>query len=188
MTGTIFAAVASFAATNLDDLMLLTLLFGVATDRREQRHILLGQGLGIAALFALSVFASGVLRLLPDWTARLLGLVPLALGVRAIFANTGDRKPGISGVPLNVLPIALLTISDGGDNLGVYIPLFRGMGRMELAVTAAIYAALVIAYCGIARSIASLPGIRTGIHRAQKWLVPAVFLGLGIMIICRSHT
>ncbi|RPI00692.1 MAG: cadmium resistance transporter, partial [Zetaproteobacteria bacterium] len=76
--------VAVFAATNVDDILLLSAFF---SDPRFQRcGIVAGQFLGIGALFVASVGAALAALAIPEgWTA-LLGLVPLGLGLHRLGA------------------------------------------------------------------------------------------------------
>ena len=54
--------VAAFAATNVDDIFILMLFFSKVDGEFRNRHVVLGQYLGFAALVALSVLGSlGVL-------------------------------------------------------------------------------------------------------------------------------
>ena len=67
----------------------------------------------------------------------LLGLVPLAIGVKGLLGlRSAAGGPGDSGAPRrskaaeravgrSLTAAALVTIGAGGDNLAVYIPLFR---------------------------------------------------------------
>ena len=58
-------AAAAFAATNMDDLFVLMLLFGQARGADERRKIVLGQFLGVALLTAVSTTPSPQLTAFP---------------------------------------------------------------------------------------------------------------------------
>src|SRR5262249_17089033 len=77
--GTIAAAAGVFAGTDIDDLVVLTVLFlaGRATGRPRTRDIVVGQYLGIAALVAFSAAAAVGLLVVPDRWVGLIGLVPI---------------------------------------------------------------------------------------------------------------
>ncbi|MEO3777878.1 cadmium resistance transporter [Micromonospora sp. B11E3] len=84
-----------FAATNLDDIVVLTVLFVAArgTGRPRPRHIVAGQYLGIGALVAAAVVVAAGLLVVPDPWTGLLGLLPIGLGVRALLAREDDDSP-----------------------------------------------------------------------------------------------
>ena len=58
MLRTLFLSITAFAATNVDDLLLDTLLFSGASTKRERQKVVAGKYLGMGALTALSVFGA----------------------------------------------------------------------------------------------------------------------------------
>jgi cadmium resistance protein CadD (predicted permease) len=78
-------AVATFAATNVDDIVLLMLWFSQRGPDLRGEQIVAGQYLGFVALVALSLLGFlGALVVPPAWVG-LLGLVPLSLGLRRLW-------------------------------------------------------------------------------------------------------
>src|ERR1700759_2189797 len=77
------ASVTTFAATNLDDIFLLTVFFA---RRVPTRRIVAGQYLGFAAIVVVSLgVVWGVVLAIPrDWI-RLLGVLPLAVGIKELL-------------------------------------------------------------------------------------------------------
>ena len=174
------AAAAAFVGTNLDDLLILMLLFAQADDRAGRRRIAAGQYLGIGALTAFSMLCALGLGRVPGEYLRLLGLVPILLGLRAWRTR---NQPAETVSSVGVLSTALLTMANGGDNLGVYIPLFAGDTAGQLAVTAAAFALLCGLWCLFAAKLASLPRVQAVIRNWKGILVPAVLILLGLSII-----
>ena len=93
-------AVALFAATNVDDLVVLALLSAAARAGRRPRRwqIWAGQYLGFAALVGLSLAAGRGLSLIPSRWLWLLALIPLAVGLVMLAAalrsaRTPDPPP-----------------------------------------------------------------------------------------------
>jgi cadmium resistance protein CadD (predicted permease) len=83
---TLAASVTTFAATNLDDLFLLTVFFA---RRVATRRIVAGQYLGFAAIVLVSlagVFAAGA-AVPPSWI-RLLGIFPWRSGSKSSYSCT----------------------------------------------------------------------------------------------------
>ena len=76
-------AVTVFLLTNIDDLLLLAAFF--ADPRWRPRAIVAGQLLGIGALVAMSTLAALSALVIPSAWIALVGLAPLALGVRLLL-------------------------------------------------------------------------------------------------------
>jgi cadmium resistance protein CadD (predicted permease) len=84
--GLIGQAAGMFAVTNIDDLVILALFFGAAAGRRgAQARVVAGQYLGFAAILIVSIVGAFGLGLLPHAVIPYLGLLPLALGIRAAW-------------------------------------------------------------------------------------------------------
>ena len=181
MWETLAAAAAAFAATNIDDLFVLMLLFGQAGDRARRRKICLGQLLGIAALTAVSAVCALGLGRIPARYLRLLGLVPVVLGIRAWRDRNGQEETDAPAVGL--LGTAALTVSNGGDNLGVYIPLFAGLEAGRLLLCAGTFAAMTLLWCLLGSRLASLPRVGEAIRKYRGVLVPTVLVLLGLHIL-----
>lgn len=95
LIGTVAAAAAVFIATDIDDIVILTLLFITArtTGRPGSWQIVAGQYLGIGALVLLSAVVAAGLLVVPDEWTGLLGLLPITLGVRALRRHDDEEAP-----------------------------------------------------------------------------------------------
>ena len=63
--------------------------------------------------------------------AGLLGLIPIALGIRGLL-STQDGQPKVA---TNTVAVAAVTIANGADNISVYTPLFRTIGGIVILST-----------------------------------------------------
>lgn len=188
---TLGTAFAVFAGTNVDDVVILTVLFLSARAQGRPRpwQIVTGQYAGIAALVAVSGVAALGLAVVPDQWVGLLGLVPLALGVRGLVAavrsSGGDDDPA-PAVATGVLSVAGVTVANGADNVSVYTPLFRSIGPAATLLTIAVFAALVAVWCAAASWLGSHKKIIKFAERFGHWLVPIVFIVIGALIVLDS--
>jgi len=186
---TVLAAVGVFAGTNVDDIIVLTVLFlsARASGRPRPWQIWAGQYAGIAALVAVSALAALGLTLIPDEWVGLLGLVPLALGVRGLIGafrgGAGDDPPVTAG---NALAVAGVTIANGADNIAVYTPMFRTLGATGGVVMVLVFAVLIAVWCAAASWLGSHRRIITLVERHGHWLVPLVFIAIGLAILIQS--
>jgi len=190
--GTILAAVAVFAGTNIDDLVVLTLLFlgWRASGAPRPGRIVAGQYLGIAVLVAVSALIALGLAAAPDRWIGLLGLVPLGLGVAGLVRTARTRKlPREAGetappvVASGLLAVAGLTIANGADNISVYAPTFSTIGIARSVVMIAVFAVLVGVACAAGAALGSHRRVVAAVRRVGHWLVPLVFVALGLVII-----
>jgi cadmium resistance transport/sequestration family protein len=185
---TIGTAVAVFAGTNVDDLVILTVLFLASRAGGVPRpvQIVAGQYAGIAVLVAVSAAAALGLAVVPDRWVGLLGLVPFGLGVRGLVRaarSDGDEAPRVAS---GVVSIAGVTIANGADNISVYTPLFRTIGTTATAVTIAVFAVLVAVWCAAASWLGSHERVIALVERWGRWLVPVVFMAIGAVIVAES--
>jgi cadmium resistance protein CadD (predicted permease) len=187
--GTILTAGGMFAATNIDDLVVLTVLFlsGRTIGAPKPWQIWAGQYAGIAALVLISVVAALGLTIVPDDWIGVLGLVPFALGVRGLVSAFRDSDRDASpAVASGLFSIAGVTIANGADNISVYTPVFRTVGTGPTLITTAVFAAGVALWCLAASWLGSHKKIIDFAGQYGRWLVPAVFIAIGGLIVIES--
>ncbi|MEU9829685.1 cadmium resistance transporter [Micromonospora chersina] len=187
LLATAAAAAGVFAATNIDDIVVLTVFFVAArgTGRPRPWQIVAGQYAGIGALVAVAVVVAAGLLVVPDPWTGLLGLLPIALGVRALLAGDGDDDEP-QAVVGTLLGVAGVTVANGADNIAVYVPVFRSLDPAAGLVWLLVFAALVAVWCAVAAALGGHPRVVALVGRAGHWLVPAVFIALGLVILTTS--
>jgi len=82
----------------------------------------------------------------------------------------------------SIASIALVTLSNGADNISVYMPFFV-IGRSHLGLILIEYAALVACWCFVGRWLGSHSLIRRSVDQWGHWAVPLVFVGVGIYVL-----
>ena len=197
----LFTLVLAFAGTNIDDLFIDTFFFAQAETKKQVQAIVLGKYLGIGALVLFSVLGAYMLREIPDGYIRFLGLIPMALGVREWMENrkAKENDEDAEGADINdadydlkndskgflgfILKIALVTISNGADNLGVYMPLFASFQMTEMLMVLIVFAVMVAIWCILSKKLADLPGLRGFLLKHKETLVPIVYAALGVYIM-----
>ncbi|MFF0318678.1 cadmium resistance transporter [Micromonospora sp. NPDC005252] len=185
LLGTAAGAAVVFAATDIDDIVILTLFFVAArtTGRPRTWQIVAGQYLGIGALaLASAVIAAGLLVVPDPWTG-LLGLLPIALGVRALRGSDDDEP---TTVVTGTLGVAGVTIANGADNVAVYVPVFRALGPGDSAVFLLVFVVLVGLWCAAAAWLGGHRRVVRLVERAGHWLVPTIFVAIGVVILVSS--
>lgn len=193
----VITAGGAFMATNVDDIVLLTLLFARLPHRARALPLMAGQLLGFSLLVLISLL--GVLghQVLPHGGLGLLGLLPIALGLRRWqqaggsdvaplqAAEAGQSSQGLTGAgPLaELLGMAGLTLANGSDNIGVYLPLFARADRSAVTVTLITFAAALVLWMALAWGLTRLPALAPLLHRYGGALVPFVLISLGLLIL-----
>jgi cadmium resistance transport/sequestration family protein len=200
----IIAGITSFAATNIDDIAILMLWFSPGNTTCLPRQVVIGQYLGFAAIVAASLpgFLGGLI--VPKAWIGLLGLVPIAIGINQLVdrKNDGDELQAVSSEfnrKSNSLPsklanifhpqtlkVAAVTAANGGDNIGIYLPLFANSDLPSLAIILTVFFVLVGVWCCAAYWLTRQRAIARILTRYSKAVVPFVSIGLGIFILIEN--
>nr|WP_221382531.1 cadmium resistance transporter [Actinoplanes polyasparticus] len=182
-------AVGLFAVTNVDDIVILALFFAQGAGRRgTARNITGGQYLGFAGILVAAVAAAAGASFLPERVTPFLGLLPLALGIKAAVQawrqrgdseEEGERQQRVPGL----FEVAAVTFANGGDNIGVYVPVFATAGAGGTAVFVSVFLVLVAVWVAAGRFFATRPVIARTLSRWGHVVLPVVLIGLGIVIL-----
>lgn len=192
---TIFTAVAAYVATSIDYVIILLILFSQTMKKGQLKSIVIGQYLGTAILVGVSLLAAYSLTLVPSHWVGLLGLIPIYLGIR-VWKREEDEDDEenllsrlSSGNPNRLfVTITVITLAAGGDNIGVYIPYFSTLNPSETVVMLVVFAILVAVLCYLSYRLAAVKTISETIENWERWIVPTVFIGLGILIMAENGT
>jgi cadmium resistance protein CadD (predicted permease) len=189
--GLVGQAIAMFAVTNVDDILVLVLFFGQTTTRAGVTRVVIGQYLGFTAILVLSIIGALAAGLLPGSVIPYLGLVPLLLGIRGAW-NTWrpqrlddpeEEAKGETSTGAGITAVAAVTFANGGDNIGVYVPVFATAGAADMAVYVAVFLVCVGAWCAAGWFFATRPLIAKALARWGHILLPLVLIGIGALIL-----
>jgi cadmium resistance protein CadD (predicted permease) len=183
-------AVGVFAVTNVDDLVIIALFVGrLAGVRGRTARVALGQYLGFGAILVVSLSGAVGAGLLPPAWLPYLGLLPLLLGLREaweLWRERGDDDDGDDDADQRapgVLAVAAVTIANGGDNLGVYVPLFAVAGVGGQVVYVVVFLVLVAVWVGAGRFLATRAPVARALARWGHVVMPVVLVGIGVAIL-----
>jgi cadmium resistance protein CadD (predicted permease) len=124
----------------------------------------------------------------------------MAIGVNRLLCQEDDEDPSIEAPDGTERPwyagflspqaysVAAVTFANGGDNVGIYAPLFANSTWEELLVILGLFFSLVGVWCYVACQLTRLPVIAEVLTRYGNQLVPFVLMGLGVLILIDSHT
>lgn len=181
-------AMGLFLVTNIDDIIVLSLFFARGAGQRgTATKIVVGQYLGFGGILLASVavtFGAGLF--LPDDAIPYFGLIPLLLGAFAawqVWRNGDDDDDTVADKPVSALTVAAVTFANGGDNIGVYVPVFLAVGTGALVAYCVVFLALVAVLVLAAKFVATRKPIAEVLERWEHILFPLVLIVLGLVIL-----
>ena len=185
-------AIVLFASTNVDDVFVLV---GFFSDKRfRARDTVLGQYVGITALFIASVAASLLSLVIPLPYIGLLGVIPIWIGGKKLLElyqrcdRTEETLEHQSDANRNrrAATVALVTLANGGDNIGIYTPSFAIRSAHKIVVIALVFVVMTALWCFVAHAIVNHPKLGSPIRRYGDRVTPVVLVGLGVLILYQA--
>ena len=189
MVSGLLGAVGLFIATNIDDIIVLSLFFARGAGQAGTTlRILAGQYLGFAGILAAAVLVTlGADAFLPTEAIPYFGLIPLALGLWAAWqawrGDDDDDDAKVNGKNVSALVVAAVTFANGGDNIGIYVPVFLNVDTATVIIYCVVFLILVAGLVLLAKFVATRPPIAEVLERWEGVLFPIVLIGLGIFIL-----
>jgi len=197
----ITTGITAFTATNIDDIVILTLFFSQINATLRRRHILVGQYLGFSALIIASLPGFFGSLIVPQSWIKLLGLMPIIIGFISLLKREDDASAVVeeetepshpSAIASFLSPqtynIAAVAFANGSDNVSVYMPLFANCELESLLVIISVFFALVGVWCYAAYQLTKLPAIAQLLTENGNNFVPYILIGLGVFIVMENLT
>ena len=184
MVYSLISSVVAFIATNIDDMFINMLLFASAKNKKDDLAIVTGKYLGTGALVLVSLaMAYGVQALIGEYI-HWLGIVPVALGAKEIYSNIkGEEDEEIKLSHNFVWSTAVITVANGADNIGVYVPLFAQFSMYQLGVMAVVFCVMTALWCFLGKMVTNLPVIKNIMEKYSAVITPLVYISLGVYIL-----
>lgn len=186
-------ACSSFAITNIDDMFVLVTFFSVASTSKTMTPLMitLGQYIGFTVIIIISMIGFGASLALPSEPIGFLGLLPILMGIWNLFGLVFPEEeeepdtPNIAGMK-SILKVSVVTVMNGGDNIGTYVPLFSQARGAEIAVYVVTYYILLGVWCLVALLVMRQKHILLLAEKYMRVVIPFLFLGLGMYIVIKS--
>ena len=183
-------AIILFASTNIDDLVILVGFF--ADPAFRPNDVVAGQCAGVAALFSVSLALSLLSMVIPKAYIGLLGIFPILIGVRKLLSlrdhndEPGETPPSATRRYGQIAAVALITIANGGDNVGIYVPAFAVQTGSAMILIAMVFVVMTALWCYFAHWLVSHPKVGPPIRNYARLAVPVVLIGLGFLIMYQA--
>jgi len=158
------------------------------------RHVVFGQYIGIAVLYVVSVVAALIALVISPVYVGMLGIAPIAIGARKLWNFRLERtetesERNLSGqTPRRVVAVAAVTLANGGDNLGTYIPVFATRTLSEITFIGAVFLIMTAIWLVVAHWLVNHRTLGFPIRRYGHRIVPFVLIGLGILVLQAAGT
>ena len=191
--------IGAFVATNIDDLFILMIFFAKRSFQTTQ--IIVGQYVGMGLLIGVSLFASLISLVIPHNLIGLVGLLPIAIGVKellelrnaATVAEYVDNNKVINRLSksrwrtyLPFLVVASVTFS-GGEEIGIYTSVFATYNDLlEIIIIVIAVLALTGVWCVIGSYLVNHTLLATRFRRIADKALPLILVVLGTYILAEA--
>ncbi len=207
LTQTLIIAFSAAFATTFDDNIYLTAFFGKVNRHFHIKHIVIGEFLGFTVLVLASLpgFLGGLI--LPQSWIGLLGFLPIAIGtynflhreeeeqVQAVSLKLPANKPQRCKKSLwatirdpQTYRVSAVTIANGGNNIGIYVPLFASSSLPSLGVILSVCYLTIGLWCLLSYFMTRNPLMAPIMTRYGRRIFPLVLIWLGFSILMKSES
>nr|MBP8949669.1 cadmium resistance transporter [Promineifilum sp.] len=83
--------------------------------------------------------------------------------------------------------VAGVTLANGGDNIGVYVPLFAARPAAQTALLLATFAVLLVVWTFAGYALARRSALAGRLRQVSAAVMPWVLIGLGVTILVESR-
>lgn len=210
LENTLITGAAAAFATTFDDNLYLTLFFGKVNRTFQPRHVVIGEYVGFTVLVGVSLVGFLGRLVIPEIWIGLLGLLPVMIGVSQLLSreDNNDLVHVVSG-SLKTSPerekrslkslwatlrdpqvyrVSAVTIANGGNNIGIYVPLFAASTLPSLGVILSICYATVGLWCFLSYNLTRQPAIAFLIARYARKVFPFILIWLGLRILIDNQS
>ena len=103
--------------------------------------------------------------------------------MQEIRGSAADAGTGTA----SVLTVAAVTFANGGDNIGVYVPVFATAGLGGMTVYVVVFLILLAGLIAAGRYFANRPLIARALSRWGHVLLPVVLIAIGLLILIEGN-
>jgi cadmium resistance protein CadD (predicted permease) len=209
LISTLILGISAAFATTFDDNIYLTAFFGKVNHVFRPKHIIIGEFVGFTALVLASLpgFFGGLV--LPEAWIGLLGILPIVIGISNLMSRDDDgdiiqdvsvdfrhtvksrrHKKSLFATLRDpqTYRVSAVTIANGGNNIGIYVPLFATTNLPSLGVILCICYFTVGVWCLLSYNLTRNPLMAPLMARYGRKIFPFVLIWLGFSIMMKSGT
>lgn len=189
MFESIITSTLAFVSTNIDDIFIIMLFFG--SKRFTRLQIIAGQYAGIVTLVTASFALSLVGKVVDPKYIGLLGLFPIYLAVKQIIHLYRNKEESnleieVKKATTPIIAMAGVTIANGSDNIGIYVPLLSEFNEWQKVAMVLIFMLMTLVWCFLGIYLSTRPFLAKSIEKYGHIVMPIVFLFIGGYIVYES--
>jgi cadmium resistance protein CadD (predicted permease) len=183
---------ALFAGTNVDDMVIISLLSASARAGRPPHagQIWAGQYVGFGVLIGASLALGRGLALAPERFLWVLAILPFGVGafglVNVIRSRRRGEEPNAPSPTAGMYAVAAITIIDGGDDLAAYTPFYATIHAGEIVISIAVFVVMIAMWCLIGGHIAGYKRVVNVIDDYGDWILPVTMMLLGLYVLGKT--
>ena len=209
LISTLVIGISTALATTFDDNLYLRAFFGKVNRTFGPKHIVLGEFVGFTALVLASLpgFFGGLL--IPSTWIGLLGFLPIIIGISHLMSRE-DGGEEVQTVSMNFTSdarshrrkkslwatlrdrqtyrVSAVTIANGGNNIGIYVPLFASSNLPSLGVILCVCYFCIGMWCCLSYFMTHNPLMAPLLTRYGRKIFPFVLIWLGFSILMKSES
>lgn len=210
LIATIYIGIGAAVATTFDDNIYLTAFFSEVNRTFRPKHVAVGEVLGFSVLVIVSLIGFAMGLVIPSTWTGLLGILPILIGINNLCtlnrddsaedkparSSRGSKFRGFESRKLSLWDairdrqtyrVSTVTIANGGNNLGIYVPLFASSSIQQLVTIIPICYLTVGFWLLMSYSLTHQPGIAFVLSRYARKVFPFVLMWLGFRILKDSE-
>lgn len=188
MINTIILALSLFIAGSFDELPFFVAIFSEIKNKKDYHKVIWGFTIGHTLLVLISIFFAKILNYIPNSNLiGLSGLIPIVLGMIILFRKRDKLSKDIIKV-ISVFQIIVITLSMGGDDISVYVPLFLTMDNIKILIVLLIFTIGTRLQLIITWKLTQFKKINKFTKKHIKLVVGIVFILSGVYILYENGT
>jgi cadmium resistance protein CadD (predicted permease) len=91
-------------------------------------------------------------------------------------------------LPPQTYHVSVVALANGGDNIGIYVPLFASLSFLGLSLVLAMFGTMLGVWCYTAYWLTKHPKFAPLVTRYGNTLVPFVLISLGMFILWENQS
>ncbi|AFZ36381.1 cadmium resistance transporter [Stanieria cyanosphaera PCC 7437] len=209
LMNTLIIGFSAAVATTFDDNIYLTAFFGKINRTFRPKHIILGEYVGFSVLVFASLPGYFGSLIIPEIWIGLLGFLPILIGITHLISRE-DEQYTVQTVSVK-LPsrtkfkyqnqslwktikdpqtyrVSAATIANGGNNIGIYVPLFASSSFHSLSIILFVCYLTVGLWCFLSFHLTRNPLMTPVLTRYGRKIFPFILIWLGLTILIENKT
>lgn len=192
MLKTILTAVIIYLASSIDEIPVLFMLYTRSSNRGKVLAITTAYFTGTFVLIGIGLLgAFGLVQIPVGWAVGLIGLVPVAMGIKILLKGDDDedKAKALAGRLRSLFgQVFIITLALGADDLGVYIPLFATTDSPDLIVMLLVFGVGTVLLCLVSNRLTTVEKLTGFIEKRERFIIGIVFILVGIMALVECRT